>query len=277
MYNHTSDTNTDPRHLLRLKMEKIDGSSFMTDGPPAGYDLPTEYIEKMKVISEKYKPIQWLPLDIPKIDIGDPKEFLEIYDSQRYPVVRIKPDVAEPWSKEDHPFKQDSSWNKAAFNGLHLYQNPMIDLKLSTFYGKVYLGDIPVFKRIVEQVHDYIPHHPFISIFIWESLSTIIPHRDAASYWKCPTDFRSMLYDENDKPTLYVAEDGSDEPIYIDLPEDTNTFCWSNGKMVHGSDYHGKRKLLLIMTGIQHTRKSVELFDRSIAKYKDKLNYKLEM
>lgn len=275
MYN-TSMTQESTTTLLR-NARAIDNKSFMTDGPPANCILPPEYIEKMKIISEKYEPIQWLPLDLPKIDIGDPQEFLDIWDRQCHPVVRTKPDVAEPWSKEAHPFKDKSSWNVAQFKGLHLYHSPDFDINVNTFLGKMYSGDIPIFKRIVEQVYDTIPLYPFYSIFIWESVMAIPPHRDKSAYWKCPTEFRSMLYDENDKPTLYVAEDGSEEPIFIDLPDDTTTFCWSNGKMLHGSEYHGKRKLLLMLSGIQHTRKSVELFDRSIAKYKDKLNYKLEM
>lgn len=251
-------------------------NKYITSGPVNGLDPANEYIEEMQVISEKYKAIKWLPLDVPKIDIGDPKEFLEIYNMYRHPIMRVAADVAEPWTKEEHPHKQDSTYYKESFNGCYLYSNKNIDWPHAWNLGP-YVGDLPVFKRIVEQVHDYFPYYPLVRVHIWESVCYCPPHRDNSAFWKCPTEFRTMLYDENDKPTFYVAEDGSDEPIFIDLPDDTNSFCWSNGRMVHGSDYHGKRKLLLVVAGIQHTQKSVELFDRSIAKYKDKLNYKLEM
>ena len=85
-----------------------------------------------------------------------------------------------------------------------------------------------------------------------------------------------MLHDENPESTLFVADVDTREPVFIDLPDDTNSFCWSNGKMVHGSVYKGKRKFILCIAGVQHSKKSDELFERSIAKYKDQLNYKYD-
>ena len=241
-----------------------------------GYPLPKDYIDRMEELSVTYGHLQWLPLDLPKIDIGDTNEFLELWDRFHYDVLRVKPDVAEPWSKEEHPWGQKSSWNTAQFKGLHLYHSDLVDINASSFAAKLYPGKIPVFEKIVEQVFEYFPLYPFISIFIWESTMPIAPHKDKGAYWKCPTEFRSMLYDENTEPTLYVAEDGKDDPTFIDLPNDTSSFCWSNGKMLHGSTYYGKRKLLLCMVGPQHSQKSADLFDRSISKYKDILNYDLQ-
>jgi hypothetical protein len=85
-----------------------------------------------------------------------------------------------------------------------------------------------------------------------------------------------MLFDENTEPTLYVGDDNS-EPVFVDLPDDTNTFCWSNGKSLHGSTYNGKRKFILCASMIQHSKKTDDLLERSIIKYKDRLNYKLEI
>jgi len=86
-----------------------------------------------------------------------------------------------------------------------------------------------------------------------------------------------MLHDENPEPTLCVADIERGDVNYIDLPKDTNSFCWSNGTQLHGSDYKGKKKFLLCVAGVQHSIKSEELFERSIKKYKDQLNYKLDL
>ena len=267
--------NRDVKTLLKSTYS-IQKNKFVTDGPRTDIQVPQEYKEKMWKLGEKYQNIIWLPLDIPKIELDDYDEFLKIWDEQSHKVLRIKPDAAEPWIKDEHPWGEKSSWNLAQFNGLTLYGHPGIAWDTGTFAARPYVGDIPMFERIVKQVFEYFPIHTMLTIFIWESKMGIAPHKDQSAYWKCPTEFRVMLHDENTEPTLYVATDFTDTPVYIDLPEDTNSFCWSNGKCVHGSTYHGKRKFILCISGIQHSAQSDELFDRSIKKYKDKLNYTLD-
>jgi hypothetical protein len=253
-------------------------NKFVTDGPPldAPY-LPKEYLDKMYALSDKYRPIRWLPLDIPRIELGDIDEFKSIWDQQCHDVVRVKPDAAEPWDKEKHPLGKVSSWNKSQFNGLHLYHHPEIPIETNTFMAKMYTGKVPLFERLVEQAFEYFPIHTVTAVFIWESRMAIPPHRDRGAYWKCPTDWRVMLHDENDEPTLYVSDIEHGDINYIDLPKDTNSFCWSNGTQIHGSVYKGKRKFLLVVSGYQHSGKTDELLSRSIEKYRDQLNYKLDI
>ena len=250
----------------------------VTDGPALGLReyMPQEYLEKMKALGDKYREIRWLPLDIPKIEFQDIEEFKHIWHQESIDVVRVRPCVAEPWSKEDHPLKHKSSYNTKWFKGLTLWQNPMIPIDSGSFAAKEYQGDNKQLKRIVEQVFEYFPIHTMQSIFIWQSTDKIFPHRDEGSFWKCPTDFRVMLHDENEKPTLYVADIEKGDINYIDLPSDTNSFCWSNGTQIHGSTFQGKKKYLLCISGIQHAKKSDDLFERSIVKYKNKLNYTLD-
>ena len=255
-------------------------SICVTDGPAIGFKeyLPQEYLEKMKALSDKYREIRWLPLDIPKIEFQDLEEFKHIWHQESIDVVRVRPDVAEPWSKEDHPLGHNSSWHSKSFKGLTLWHNPMTyPIDAGSFAAKEYKGDNKQLKRIVEQVFEYFPIHTMQSIFIWQSTEKIHPHRDEGAFWKCPTDFRVMLHDENEEPTLYVADIEKGDINFIDLPSDTNSFCWSNGTQIHGSTYYGKKKYLLCISGVQHVKKSDDLFERSIVKYKDQLNYQLTM
>ena len=251
----------------------------VTDGPSLAYReyMPQEYLEKMKALGDKYREIRWLPLDVPKIEFQDLEEFKHTWHQESIDIVRVRPDVAEPWNREDHPLKDKSSWYSKSFKGLTLWQNPHIPIDAGSFSAKEYKGDNKQLKRIVEQVFEYFPIHTMQCIFIWQSTEAIYPHRDEGSFWKCPTDFRVMLHDENDEPTLYVADIEKGDINYIDLPSDTNSFCWSNGTQIHGSTYHGKKKYLLCISGIQHAKKSDELFERSVAKYKDQLNYQLKI
>jgi hypothetical protein len=240
--------------------------------------LSEEYIDKMKILGYKYRDIRWLPLDIPKIEFDDIEEFKHLWEKESVNIVRVKPDVAEPWSKEDHPFKGESSWNVPSFRGLHLFENKKIaPISGDSFCGKLYEGNNRQLKRILEQVFDYFPIHTMFSVFIWQSTREIKPHRDRGFFWKCPTEFRVMLHDENDQPTLYVADVENKDIHYVDCPEETNSFCWSNGTQIHGSDYYGKKKWILCIAGAQNSVESDKLFRRSIDKYRDKLNYKLDI
>lgn len=253
----------------------IANNHFTTSGPIDGLPFPQEYIDRMRELENKYRNIRWLPLDLPKIEIEDIEEFKDIWYKESTDVVRQKADAAEPYSKEDHPLGENSSWNVVQFKGLHLWQHDISPLEEQSFKAKMYTGKNKQYTRILEQVAAYFPMWGFTSIFIWQSTMEIKAHQDQGAFWKCPTEFRAMLHDENTEPTLYIADIEHGDVNYIDLPPDTNSFCWSNGTQIHGSDYHGKNKWLLCVAGIQHSAKCDELFERSIAKYKDQLNYKL--
>lgn len=255
----------------------VTNNQFSTGGPMIGPVFSQEYIDRMRVLEQKYCNIRWLPLDLPKIELDDIEEFKDFWAKESVDTVRQKADVAEPFSKEEHPFGENSNWYVPAFKGLHLFQHELAPLSEHSWTGKLHTGNNKQLKRILSQVYEYFPIHTFTSVFIWQSTREIIPHQDQGAFWKCPTEFRVMLHDENPQPTLYVAgiEDGNAH--YIDLPPDTNSFCWSNGTQLHGSDYHGKNKWLLVVAGVQHSIKCDELFERSIKKYKNCLNYELNL
>jgi hypothetical protein len=254
-------------------------NQHVTPGPPTYLKdkLPNEYITSMQHLSQDYKNIKWIPMDIPRFEIGNRQTFLEMWDKESIEITRLRTDVAEPWNKEDHPLGENSSWNRAWFKGLTLWQHPAFENQLLLWKNKKYAGEFKIFADIVEQVFAYYPMHTFKEIYIWESITPIGPHRDESSFWQCPTEFRSMLYDENDQPTLYVIDVENSDKRYIDLPKSSNSFCWSNGTHLHGSDFFNKRKILLCVSGIQHSVKSRDLFERSILKYKSTLNYNLKL
>jgi hypothetical protein len=263
--------------LIKQVIDSIANNDFVKKGHALDFELPKEYIDKMTQMGEKYRGIRWLPLDIPKIEFDDLESFKDLWEKESIDNLRVRPDAAEPWTKESHPLRKNSSWHVPSFRGLHLYENKVVSpISQDSFRGKLYEGNDPQLKRILEQVFDYFPIHTMFSVFIWQSTREINPHRDRGFFWKCPTEFRTMLHDENTESTLYVADIENRDIHYVDCPEETNSFCWSNGTQIHGSDYYGKKKWILCIAGAQHSTKSDELFERSIEKYRDKLNYKLE-
>jgi hypothetical protein len=240
---------------------------------------PDWYIKQMTELGEKYREIRWLPLDIPRIEFDDYNEFLDFWDKESIDVVRLKPCTAEPWTKEAHPLGKMSNYYVPQFKGMHFYtMDPdKFNENEAGIFARKYKTH-PMFNRIIEQVHDLYPFFNVTNLYIWESVKEVLPHRDQTMFWQCPTEFRAMLHDENTEPTLYISDIEHGDSHFVDMDGmDTNAFCWSNGTQVHGSDYHGKRKQLLCINGVLSVSKTDALLERSVAKYKDQLNYKLNM
>ena len=260
---------------LKRRIETVK-NHFRADPYPSY--LPEWYIKEMKRLSAKYRPIRWLPLDIPKFEFENYNNFLEIFDREAIDIVRTKPDSAEPWSREEHPLGQESDWYKPTFKGLYPHtSNPekFEEENLGIWTHKYYPH--PVFEPMVDHVKKYFPFNFINHMYIWESVIPVGLHTDQTTFWDAPSEFRMMIHDENPQPTLFVADIDYHDQNYIDLPADTNCFCWSNGSQLHGSDYNGLRKQLLVVNGTFSISKLEKLIDRSVAKYKDQLNYKLEI
>jgi hypothetical protein len=247
----------------------------ITNGLRSGLEnyVSQEYIDRMAELSEKYQNIKWLPLAVPKFQLDDIPAFITLWDKKSRDILRINSDVGEPWSKEDHPLGENSSWYRALFKGLTLWSNP--HRANGSFYHNIYTGKDRQVSRIIDQVFEFFPMHTIWEIYLWESTMPVGPHRDIGDFWKCPTEFRAMVYDENIDPTFYVVDIEKGDKNYIDCPPDTNSFCWSNGTQIHGSDYFNKRKIILCVSGVQHSDKTSVLLEKSLEKYQSILNYKL--
>jgi hypothetical protein len=240
--------------------------------------LDEQYMQRMDQLNIKYQGIKWLPLDIPKLVLSNQDYFLQTWAKEAVDSVRLNPDVAEPWTKEDHPKGLDSTYYNAAWRSLSIYHaNPENFLADQTQIWKLKYVNHPAFYQIIFHAFTYLPFKHIEHIYIWESITEILPHCDQTYFWSAPTDFRIMLTDDNPEPTMYVCDLDTLEMNYIDLPPDTNSFCWSNGTQMHGSNYLGHTKHNCIVNGIICPDKMEKLIDKSILKYRDKLNYKLDL
>lgn len=256
------------------------GSSSRKDLRHWLHKFPDWYLDRVKILGKKYRPIRWLPLDVSRFEL-DKAKFLEWWDRESIDILRTAPDVAEPWSKENHPLGLDSNWHKPQFKGCDIYYIDPPNFESHRQIGwRMKLKNDSMFTPLIEQIMDTLPIYQLHAVYIWESVRDVYPHRDNTYYWDIPTEMRIMLFDDNDpitEKTLYVADVDHGDMNYISLPKDTNTFIWSNGSQLHGSDYHGKRKQLIAMNCIYDLNKYEKLIDKSIDKYKDQLNYVLEM
>lgn len=244
------------------------------------YEFSELYLDYVQKFSKQYRPIRWLPLAVPRFEL-DKDRFLDWWDRECIDILRVGTDIAEPWPKEQHPLGQSSSWYNPSYKGCHIYHHsPETFCTNTNMPWTKKLKSDTMFNPLIEQIMDTLPIDDLWSVHIWESVRDIYPHRDHNYYWDMPTEMRIMLFDDNDpvtEKTLYVADVDHKDINYIDLPNDTNTFIWSNGSQLHGSVYHGKRKQLIALNCAYDLKKYKNLLDRSISKYQNQLNYKLEL
>ena len=246
------------------------------------FPMHQEYINKMEELGDRYKNVKWLPLALPKFELGSYEEFKTIWDRE---CIEIK--------------KSDDPSDIAEFKGLHITSNALIDFNIHDLYvdgrmskqqvstetgyrqGREVVGAYTkklykhkFFFNIVSEIMFKMPIHKLSNILVLETLQDIKPHREQSWVWQCPTEFRINIYDDQ-QPKVYVSDIETGETLYIDLPDDTNSFCWSNGTQVYGIDYYNKPSFQIVVNAVLDTEKLKTLLDSSIAKYKDHLNYKL--
>lgn len=249
---------------------KISPSSWW---PPQPW--PQSYLDRIKSIERKYKELSWLPLDIPKISFDDFNFFEEIWQRESIEIKKV----------------DDDSWSPE-FKGLHITANCLLDFNLHDLYSNGKMTKVQVsdekgysqgrsiigkynkklykhkfFFNMISQIMDLFPVEQISNMLIVEQLRNVDAHREQSWYWKCPTEFRIMLHDENTEPNFYVADIETGKVSFIDLPKDTNSFCWSNGTHVYGIDYHGKKSYQLILNAVWSPEKMDALLSRSISKY----------
>jgi len=253
---------------------KISPSSWW---PPQPW--PESYIRKMNDIGEKYKDLSWLPLALPRIEIDDFFIFEEIWNRESIKI-----------SKTD-----DASWDPE-FKGLHITANCLLDFNLHDLYvngkmSKMQISDETgysqgrstvglyskklykhkFFFNMISQVMDLFPIQQISNMLILEQINEVAPHREQSWVCKCPTEFRVMLHDENTTPNIYLGNIETGKIDYIRLPEDTNSFCWSNGTHVYGIDYRGKKSYQLVVNAVWSAEKLNMLIEKSISKYRSEI------
>lgn len=274
------------------------GPCFQLNGEWSGsswsptFPIFDDYIKNFELLGETYGHLSWLPLAIPKIEFDDIDEFKNIWEREKIEIRRVLPSEDEPWNEEDHPLGENSSWKRVEFAGLHVTSNATIDFNIHDLYvnGKLQVPQYSnesgfrqgrnaqgtftkklfkhrFFSKLIVQIMDTFPIAQINNIMILEPIKDVYPHREQTWPWKCPTEFRINIHDENTEPTIYVSNIQTGVTKYIDLPDDTNSFCWSNGTHLYGIDYHNKPLYHVAVNAVWNYKKVATLLEKSVKKY----------
>jgi len=231
-------------------------------------DTPTR--RGMIELVRKYKDIPYLSISCPKIVPDDLEQFVDFYYKHAGDGLRLRPSYDEPWNKDDHPQGQSSSWHNPLWKSLEIYKNPKADDWFGTnTIDTISVDGAKLFPKLQQQIFDVMPFNELFFIRFWSNQMPIGLHKDQDWTFNIPMSFRAIIHDENTQPTFYLSKSREHvEKIYVDLPNDTNTFAFNNGSTFwHGADFFGPHKILLVVSGIPDVDKLDNLLSTSLKNY----------
>ncbi len=159
------------------------------------------------------------------------------------------------------------------------------------------------FPKMFEQIFSVMPYSEIWKVTLGENINRVPAHvdRPASNHYEVlspwPNSVRILLHDTNTQPTFYLtpwpqelmklgkiqntsslAEWGTmTDPLphnkcYVQLPEKTNTFVFSNGEFLHGADFSGKSKILILIWG----RPDATLWKKKLKKIKNEFSQSMQ-
>lgn len=213
-------------------------------------------LAKIDEIEARFGQYTYIPLDVPKINIG-PK-LKAYFDQYSKPIKKIQPDVA------GYPS------DRASFNSIdYLPGGAEAGIWERNIRNDI-LDDLPELVPLLEAM----PYTTIPGFMLWSSNFKISFHRDSAPWIDSPCSIRALLYDENPEQTLMLRESPSEENVYatpqfLPTAPETNCFAWNNLRSFHGSNYTEHKKILMIVDSGRpfNMEKFEDLLERSVSKY----------
>lgn len=243
-----------------------------------------------KHFDEKYKGIPYLILDIPKI-VPD-SNFKELWNENKVPIVRVKPD-------ERYPFKnaQDAEEHHKIHGGVNQYTTANWEGFLALTRGNTddrwsnsVVDGHSLLPDFFLQLYEYLPIRYLAQVLFWSNNIAIGLHRDLNEQYSWPSSLRMMIEDNNPQSTFFLTPadeaifNGKSKPIPKDirsqptakfvntLNSESNTFVYNNKEWAHGALKETPDRKILCAIGIAWDFEKLEvLLDQSIAKYGNNL------
>lgn len=194
--------------------------------------------------------IIYVPLDIPKIEPNNWDEWWEVWHTHAFPIKKARS------NHNDDP--EESPWK-----GFDLYRKND-SVKRFHVYDAVLAPQVPVVLNLVEQIKTHCIFDPW-HIRVIENTIPVDSHSDYDMLGKY--EFRSILWNTYQSPIWQFAYESETRDLV--MPEDTNSFYYSDKPVKHSSVYspNFSKGLLKVYGTLKPNAK--EIIDRSLLKYKD--------
>jgi hypothetical protein len=190
---------------------------------------------------------------------------------------KVVPNNWDEWGKVWNKYKQFSSKLQSTKNtgqvfwiGFDIYVKDGIDATDIVKYKCENVNCPELFNSLFDNL-DKLPVDLYV-VRVLQSLAPVSAHSDYSTD-SGNHSLRSMLYDNNPKETWWYKNDNSNKQ-YLKLPEDTNTWWYSDTKVKHGTDYvTGYQKQLIMYRGAPKETEMSALLEKSMNKYSEYVIY----
>jgi hypothetical protein len=211
---------------------------------------PDTIVIKKRVLREQYrKKILYTPLDIPKIEPNNWDEWWEVWKT--YSGTSIQ-------ANGSHNGKTSSG----QWRSLELYRGTGVNLDNAVHVYPKCPQDIPVVQDLIKKIKEYFPTK-VTHLVVLENLAFIKFHSDEIY----PAHYiRALLWGTNNKVNWLLKKD-TDVKL-IELPQDSNTFCYLDFVTKHCADYNPSKSKGLLVIGFDNNEEIQKLIRESASKYK---------
>lgn len=238
----------------------------------------------LKRALEKFSSIKFLPLDL-TLTTEEKTRLLDMWEKHSGYVQRLS--LCSSCNRDTRIFVPESCClNYYHWKGLSV----MGDFGFNPVFDQPKILEYPEWlENLYSRLLKMGPFKTISHIWLWSSLRAIIPHRelDGTNNFDLPLILRGMLFDENKRDSFYIyygkevaglqsefkEKLNSEYFKYISLPEKAQFFSWNNYRCLHGSDYCGRKKILIAVNGEYCYKKYIGFMDRSIKKYRSFVDY----
>lgn len=217
-------------------------------------------------LERQYGDIPWLPLSLPKLIPDNLEHFENFFNENSINGIRKSRSFDEPYAD----FKdKESSWNNPYWKTLEIYRSKRADEWLGTKTIDHKTVNIEkIFPNFYQQIFDLLPYKEIFFVRFWSNIREVGLHQDQDWNYNLPLSIRSFIVDNNTEPTFYLSSyQQNDNLYYINMPNDTNSFAFNNGRFYHGANYHNRSKILMVVSGILDIDKYSELLEKSFKLY----------
>lgn len=206
--------------------------------------------------------IAYCPLDLPAIEVDE--DLLELivdhYDTGHHDKLWKAFPLIGKCDVFDNAEKFEKAWEKRYTSDGKIKINPIAEKHFPELIQ--HLLNLPMtvtHAQILSQVKD-IPKHFDMKHkdgkFIDDHPENLINE---------PAGIKILLNCRNEK-SFYICKSFDSDPIFIELPEDTNTFAINEKTFPHGAKMLNKRKFIVSVFGFFTDEKN-KLIERSLKKY----------
>jgi len=182
--------------------------------------------------------------DIEPIFPNDMQRFWEIWNNKKELLTKIKKDDLGALNSAGNDL--EILYQTANFEGMITWMKNDKYLKGSTWKQNVVLDAPDMWQAYVDEMERKLPWYECEVVVLWACIKDVYYHIDPAPMAEAPVAVRSLIYDDNPRPTFKVRENTTKEEQYVPYSKDRNTFVFNNRNFFHGADFiPGHYKILM--------------------------------